>query len=98
MYSKEYQSYLIDACGEWNDYLQEIELKKIKLIEFGFKYFDYLPKYGFVKSRISYFLIFIFSSFNFYKMLKLYKPNFLICGFWLRNSRFCSNVVLLFEL
>ena len=79
MYSKEYQSYLIDACGEWNEYLQEIELKKIKLIEFGFKYFDYLPKYGFVKSRISYFLIFIFSSFNFYKMLKLYKPNFLIC-------------------
>ena len=79
MYSKEYQSYLIDACGEWNDYLQEIELKKIKLIEFGFKYFDYLPNYGFVNSRISYFLIFIFSSFNFYKMLKLYKPNFLIC-------------------
>ena len=78
MYSKEYQSYLIDACGEWGDYLQEIELKKIKLIKFGFKYFNYLPKYGFVKSRISYILIFIFSSLNLYKTLKLYKPKFLI--------------------
>ena len=28
MYSKEYQSYLIDACGEWNDYLQEISRLK----------------------------------------------------------------------
>ncbi len=47
--------YIIDVFGEWLPYYQEInnkEIKIIKLYEFNLKKF--LPKGGFIQSRISY--------------------------------------------
>ena len=56
--------YLINACGEWDEYLEFIYLNKIKLLNLQFKYFKFLPKKVF-QSRISYILIFIFIIFSF---------------------------------
>ena len=69
---------LINSIGEWDKYKNDINpeiniinLNKIKLIK-------YLPKNGFLKSRISYMIIFFW---NFSKLLNLInnkKPDFLI--------------------
>jgi hypothetical protein len=53
----EYDVYLINACGEWDQYFEFINSNNIKLINFKFKYFKYLPKRGYVQSRFSYVLI-----------------------------------------
>ena len=71
----EYDVYLINACGEWDQYFEFINSNSIKLINFKFKYFKYLPKRGYVQSRFSYVLIFILS---FFPLIKLQtKANFL---------------------
>lgn len=76
--SNEYDVYLINACGEWDQYIEFIKLNKIKLINLSFKYFEYLPKRGYLQSRLSYFLIFVFSFFPLVKLLKQYKPDYVI--------------------
>ncbi len=69
---------LIDSIGEWDAYKSEInpkidiiKLNKIKLINF-------LPKGGFVKSRISYVIIFLWNFLSLIKMINHKKPNYLI--------------------
>ena len=63
-YSKNnYQIKIINACGEWNDCRELFSLNKIELIHFGFNYFKYLPKTGFVASRLSYLIIILSSIF-----------------------------------
>ena len=59
---------LIDAIGEWKNYESKInpKIEIIKLNEINF--LKYLPKGGFIKSRISYLFIFIF---NFFKLRNL---------------------------
>ena len=57
-YSKEYKSILINACGEWDFYKEEIEKKKITLFKLNINYFKFLFKEGYIFSRISYLLIF----------------------------------------
>ena len=59
--SNMFDIYLINACGEWDEYLEFINLNKIKLLNLQFKYFKFLPKTGFFQSRISYILIYILS-------------------------------------
>ena len=74
----EYDVYLINACGEWDQYFELINYNKIKLINFKLKYFKYLPKRGYVQSRFSYVLIFILSFFPLIKLIKKYKPDFIV--------------------
>ena len=69
---------LIDSIGEWDSYrglikpqIDIIKLNKIKLI-------DYLPKNSFLKSRISYIIIFFWNFFNLIKLINQKTPNFLI--------------------
>lgn len=76
--SNEYDVYLINACGEWDQYIEFINLHKIKLINLQFKYFKYLPKRGFIQSRLSYIIIFILSFFPLARLVKKYKPDFMI--------------------
>ena len=73
-----YDVYLINACGEWDQYLEFINSNKIKLINLKFKYFKYLPKRGFLQSRFSYILIFILSFVPLFKLIKKYKPDYII--------------------
>ena len=65
---------IIDAVGEWKEFQNNyryIDLNKIK-------FFRFLPRGGFLNSRISYMLIFIFSFFPLLKLLKKEKPDYLV--------------------
>lgn len=73
-----YDVYLINACGEWDSYSEYINSNHIKLINFKLKYFKYLPKRGYVQSRFSYIIIFILSFFPLIKLIKKYKPDYVI--------------------
>ena len=78
-YSKEkYKVKIINACCEWDDYKELFKQNDIDLIEFKFKFFSYLPKNGFLSSRISYLVIILFSFFPLLKVLKKDKPEFII--------------------
>tara|TARA_B100001142_G_scaffold320112_1_gene364618 strand:- start:217 stop:1368 length:1152 start_codon:yes stop_codon:yes gene_type:complete len=69
---------LIDAIGEWHEYEKKIH-PEVKIIKLNKKdYYNYLPRGGFLKSRLSYLIIF-FLNFNKLKNLINNKnPNFLI--------------------
>ena len=78
-YSYNYESSLINFFGEFNQYKEIIEKKKIKLINlFNENILNNLPKFGRIKSRISFLIIFIISFFPLKKLLKNEKPEFLI--------------------
>ena len=78
-YSKEkYKVKIINACGEWDEYLEIFKQYDIDLIEFKFKFFSYLPKKGFIGSRISYLIIILFSFLPLLNILKKDKPEFII--------------------
>ena len=69
---------LIDAIGEWKNYESKInpKIEIIKLNEINL--LKYLPKGGFIKSRISYLFIFIFNFFKLRNLLNKKKPEYLI--------------------
>lgn len=73
-YSKSnYQPIIINSCGEWDQYLELFKTNKIKVINlYNFSYSKFLPKYGFLNSRLSYIIIFLLS---FFPLLKLLKKN-----------------------
>jgi len=76
---KNFNIKLINVFGEWNDLSLKIEEKKIKIIKLNSaKFINQWNKEGFVKSRFSYILIFIFSFFPLLKLIKKENPNFLI--------------------
>jgi glycosyltransferase involved in cell wall biosynthesis len=78
-YSKEIcKVKIINVCGEWDDYSQIFKKNNIELIEFKFKLFSYLPKNGFLSSRISYLIIILFSFFPLLNILKKENPEFII--------------------
>ena len=69
---------IIDAIGEWKNYKRLID-PKIEIINLNKKnIFGYLPKGGFLKSRISYTLIFILTFFKLLNLLNKKKPDYLI--------------------
>ena len=70
---------LLDAVGEWEDYKPEIiknniNVKKLYLKE---KY-KKLPRFGFIKSRLAYWIIFFSSFFSLKKIINENKPEYLI--------------------
>ena len=78
-YSYNYESSLINFFGEFNQYKEIIDKKKIKLINlFNENILNNLPKFGRIRSRISFLIIFIISFFPLKKLLKNEKPEFLI--------------------
>ena len=69
---------IINVCGEWDEYEDEIKKNNLNLVKLNFSYFKYLPKNGYIQSRISFFLIFILSFFPLIKLLNKQKPDYLI--------------------
>ena len=68
------QTKIIDAVGEW-----KICEKKNRCISLsGIKFHKYLPKRGFINSRLSYLIIFFFSFIPLLNLIKKEKPDFLI--------------------
>ena len=74
-YSKEFKPKIISTLGEYDSYINEKELF-IRLKTNIKKKF--LPHKGFFKSRFSFLIIFIFSFFPLYNLLKRNKPDFFI--------------------
>ena len=78
-YSKDKQGYLLNFFGEFNPYFDQINKKKLNLLNYyNEKMFKFFPKHGFINSRISFLLIFIFSFFVLKKKLDKDKPEYLI--------------------
>ena len=69
---------IINACGEWNSKKVFFQKNKIKVIDIGFNFFNFLPKKGYLGSRFSYLVIFFFSIIPLCKFLIKDKPNFFI--------------------
>ena len=76
-YNKKYEVFIIDVCGEWNDYKKFLSDNSINLIKLNFGYIKFLPKRGFILSRFSYLLIYILSFIPLVILLKKYKPDIL---------------------
>ena len=74
----EFDAKLINACGEWDEYKTELAKYGVDVIDLNIKYFRYLPKNGYIPSRLSYLIIFIFSFFPLLFLLKKEKPDFII--------------------
>lgn len=73
------KSYIINVFGEWNDYVENIKNKNIKLIylsKFDFRKFLFCT--GFIRSRLSYIFIYFYYFFLLLKILKKDEPNFLV--------------------
>ena len=78
-FSKKNSCSIINFFGEFNIYEKELKNNQIRTINFFGKFFiDYLPKYGKIKSRFSFIIIFILSFFPLKKLIMNEKPDFLI--------------------
>lgn len=73
-----YSIKIINVCGEWDDEQKHLNKNGVDLINLNFKYFRYLPKNGFINSRISYFLIFLFSIIPLIFFFKKHKPDIMV--------------------
>ena len=75
----EFETNLINSFGEWDNYIESHELKKVLI--HNFKTLRFLKKWdikGFLSSRFSYLLIFSFSFFPLLRLLKKQNPDYLI--------------------
>jgi len=79
-YSKENQFdvSMIDAIGEWEDYVGKID-KRIDILRLNnFNLKKYLPKNNYIKSRTSYLIIFFYNFLKLISLINNKKPDFLI--------------------
>ena len=78
-YSKnKFKVFIINACGEWNNEKEFFDRNNINVINLNLNYFTFLPKTGFLGSRFSNIIIFIFSFFPLVKIIIKEKPDYLI--------------------
>ncbi|RPF75571.1 MAG: glycosyltransferase [Rickettsiales bacterium TMED254] len=73
-----YSIFLLNICGEWSNYENDLRKNNINFVNLTFKYFHLLPKKGKILSRISYLIIFIISFFPLILFLKREKPQYFI--------------------
>ncbi len=74
-----FEPIIINSCGEWDNYSKIFTDNNIKIINFyKINFFKYLPKKGFIGSRFSYFIIFIFSFLPLLKIIIRNKNDILI--------------------
>ena len=75
-YSKNYEVYIINTCGEWDSHKKLCIENSIHLLNLNINYFKFLPKGGFIFSRFSYFCIYLLSFLPLIFLLKNTKtPN-----------------------
>ena len=77
-FSKKYDVKIINVFGEWSRYKNYLKDHNVIVENLTFDYYKYLPKYGFLSSRISYIIIILLSVFPLIFLLKKKKPDFLI--------------------
>ena len=78
-YSHNKKPTIINAIGEWEDYREELNKLNIEIIDLlPFNFYKNLPRYSFLKSRLSYVFIFLISLFPLMHLIKKKKPEYLI--------------------
>ena len=77
-YSQEFEVSILNTCGEWDKFKSEFVRENIEVLDIGPKYFKFLPKKGFIQSRLSYIIIFLFSFIPLLTVLKKKRPNLII--------------------
>ena len=76
-FNKNYKIKIINACGEWNNHKNIFEKNSIEVIDLSFNYLKFLPKRGYLNSRLAYITIILLSFFPLLKLLKQKKPEIL---------------------
>lgn len=78
-YSTNFKPSIINFFGEFNNFKEELNQKKINLINFyNHKIINFLPKHGFLQSRFSFIVLFILAFVPLKNLIKKNKPDFLI--------------------
>ena len=78
-YSVNFKSHIINFFGEFDDFSNELDQKKVNLINFyNKKIINFLPKHGFLQSRFSFIVFFMMAFFPLKNLIKNNKPDFLI--------------------
>ena len=77
-YSKNYDVTILNVFGEWTKFEGYLKKNNVKLKDLTFNYYDLLPKKGYLKSRLSYILIFLISAIPLLFFIRKNKPNYLI--------------------
>ena len=78
-FGKDYDCSIINFFGEFNSFKSDLDNNNVKLIHyFGRHLLAFFPKYGKLKSRLSFMVIFILSFFPLKKLILTKKPDFLI--------------------
>ncbi len=77
-YKNEFKVSIINSCGEWDNYRDELFKSGVNIIDFPIKYFKFLPKNGYLFSRFSSILIFLFSLGPLLYLLKKKNPEYII--------------------
>lgn len=76
---KKFNPIILDAVGEWRSKKNYLNDNNIELIKFfNIDIINYLPKLGFIKSRLTYFIIFFLTIFKLHKLLRHSKPEYII--------------------
>ena len=96
-----YDVYILNVCGEWNEYIQELKKFNVKVINLSFNYYKYLPKNGYISSRFSYILIFLLTLIPLFLCLKKNKADYFIMHlitslplFLIRTFKFKTKFIL----
>ena len=78
-YSQDFETFIINSYGEWDEYVEELKIKRINLVNINHSSFlKFIDKSGYFKSRLSYVLIFLFNLFPLLKLLMNKKPDYLL--------------------
>ena len=75
-YSKNYKATIVNSLGEWNFKINESN--KEFFINTNLNLIKKLPKFNFIKSRISYVIICLFSFFSLRNLLKKHQPDYFV--------------------
>ena len=76
-YSKEYKTTIINAVGEW-DKIKEKNLDHLVFCDLGINLYKSLPRFSYLKSRMSYIIIFFRCFINLKNLIKKKTPEYLI--------------------
>ena len=78
-YSKSFNPILINVCGEFDNYKNDLLKLDIEVIDLVFfSYHKFLPTKGFLQSRLSFLIIFIISFIPLFLLIRASKPDYLI--------------------
>lgn len=77
-YSNNYDVKIINVCGEWNRYKNYLLENHVSIENLSFNYYNYLPKNGYIKYRISSLIIFLISIIPLIFFIKNKKPDYFI--------------------